>query len=111
MNLPYLAMKTAVHGLAHKPDHVLVDGYPIPKFTIPQTALVHGDHLSISIGAASIVAKVIRDHMMVNLSPKYPEYRFEKNKGYATKYHRQAIKKFGPTTVHRLSFKGVREYI
>jgi ribonuclease HII len=106
----YTAMKTAIQGLEYTPDYVLVDGYPIPDCPIPQTALIKGDHLSITIGAASIIAKVIRDHIMVRFAQQYPEYGFEKNKGYGTPFHRNAIQKYGPCAIHRLSFRGVREF-
>ncbi len=102
-----LSMKRAAANLSPPPDHLLIDG----KFTIdsqlPQQAIVKGDALSISIAAASIIAKVTRDRMMIDLSKTYPEYGFETHKGYPTKAHKEAIAAHGPCPVHRKSFRGV----
>jgi len=102
-----LSMKRAAANLSTPPDHLLIDG----KFTIdsqlPQQAIVKGDALSISIAAASIIAKVTRDRMMIDLSKTYPEYGFETHKGYPTKAHKEAIAAHGPCPVHRKSFRGV----
>ena len=107
-----LAMKLAVENLpAPPPDFILVDG----KFTIPlavsQEALIKGESKSASIAAASIVAKVARDELMVNLHNQYPLYNFKKNKGYPTTEHRMAIAAHGPCPVHRMTFRGVKEYV
>lgn len=108
-----LAMKRAIEGLGVKSGHVLVDG----KFKIPnlsnfsQTPLIKGDLRATPISAAAICAKVARDHKMLELAEKYPNYGLEKHKGYATEVHRNAIKKLGPTPIHRRSFEGVREYL
>ena len=89
-----------------KPDHVLTDKFEIKKLTQEnQTNIVRGDSLSISIAAASILAKVYRDSLMVEWGSKYPQYGFEKHKGYGTKFHIDAIKTHGPCEIHRKSFK------
>ena len=104
LNATFLAMKRAVEGLSLVPDVVLVDGNRSPNLKIPTQTLVKGDSLSASIAAASILAKVERDRLMKNLSQKYPEYAFEKHKGYGTKIHIDLIKKYGPCRIHRKSF-------
>ncbi len=101
------AMKLAVEGLEVRPRSILVDGnQPIPH-TIPQKTLIHGDSISCSIAAASIVAKVYRDRLMERLSEEFPLYNFKQHKGYATKEHRRALELHGPCPIHRKSFKGV----
>lgn len=86
-------------------DHVLVDGYKLKNFdNNKQTGIIHGDSISISIAAASIIAKVHRDNLMITLHDKYPEYNFFQNKGYGTKQHRNALKKYGISKIHRTSF-------
>ena len=105
LNAAMLAMKRAVSGLDVKPEFVLVDGNKIPDgLEIKADCLVKGDALSASIGAASILAKVARDRYMKEIALKYPEYGFEKHKGYGTKQHREALLKYGPCPVHRMSF-------
>ena len=99
-----LCMKNAVEGLEIKPDFVLTDGNMRLDISIPQQSLVKGDALSYSIGAASIVAKVYRDKLIDEYAIKYPQYGFEKNKGYGTAVHIEAIKEFGLTPIHRRSF-------
>lgn len=99
-----LCMKNAVEGLEIKPDFVLTDGNMRLDISVPQQSLVKGDALSYSIGAASIVAKVYRDKLMDDYTKEYPQYGFEKNKGYGTAVHIDAIKKFGLTPIHRRSF-------
>ena len=102
------AMKRAVLALSPKPDFILVDGnQPIP-FWIPQRCIIKGDQKSISISAASIMAKVYRDRIMLAFDEHFPEYGFSSNKGYGTADHRRALKIYGPSPVHRLSFKGVQ---
>ena len=96
LNATFLAMKRAVAKLNLKPDIVLVDGNKSPELEISTQTIVKGDSLSASIAAASILAKVERDRLMKNLSKKYPEYNFEKHKGYGTKMHIDLIKKYGP---------------
>lgn len=106
-----LSMAKAVENLAIRPDYLLIDGpFPIP-LNVPQKPLPKGDSLSISIAAASIIAKVTRDRMMVDFDRTYPEYGFSKHKGYPTKTHREAIRKFGCSPIHRKTFKGVKEYL
>jgi len=106
-----LAMKKAVLSMSVRPDFLLVDGnQPIPM-TTPQQTLVKGESKSASIAAASIVAKVIRDEMMDRYHLQYPEYNFQKNRGYPTLEHRQAISIHGPCAIHRQSFKCVKEFI
>jgi ribonuclease HII len=102
----YNAMQMAIQGLSVKPDHVLVDAVHIPNLDIPQTSIIKGDTLSVSIAAASIIAKVARDHMMHEYDKVYPEYGFARNVGYGTAAHIEALKKYGPCEIHRRSFIG-----
>ena len=104
LNATYLAMQKAVAGLDPKPDFVLVDGNRAPVLDIECDTLVKGDAKSISIAAASIVAKVERDRYIIEMAKKYPEYGFEKHKGYGTKEHCEAILKYGPSPIHRRTF-------
>jgi ribonuclease HII len=100
----YSAMRKAVAQLRVKPDMLLVDAVTIPCIDIPQTAIIKGDAKSISIGAASIVAKVTRDRMMKELAKEYPFYDFENNVGYGTARHIDGIKRYGLCKIHRRSF-------
>ena len=100
----FLAMKRAVEGLNPKADFAMIDGNRTPKLDIPLVAIVKGDSLYCSIAAASILAKVTRDRVMKEEAQKYPEYLFEKHKGYGTKLHFEMIKKYGPCPIHRRSF-------
>ena len=100
----YEAMKKAVEGLSLRPDLLLVDAVHIPKLDIKQVSIVKGDAASVSIAAASILAKVSRDHFMKEMDEKYPEYGFSKHKGYGTKAHYEALKKYGPSPIHRMTF-------
>lgn len=104
LNATFMAMNGAVNGLSKKPDFVLIDGNRIKGMEIPHETVVKGDAKSISIAAASILAKVSRDREIVRLAEKYPEYGFEKHKGYGTKAHVEAILKYGPCEIHRQSF-------
>ena len=104
LNATFLAMKRAVEGLSVKPDVALVDGNRKPKTGIEEITLVKGDAKSISIAAASILAKVSRDRYLLELDEKYPEYQFRKHKGYPTALHYEMIKEHGISPVHRLSF-------
>ena len=99
-----LTMKTAVESLEIKPDIVFVDGNRLPKLEVPAEYVIKGDATSASIAAASILAKVSRDRFMYEMDKKYPEYCFEKHKGYPTKLHYEKIREFGPSEIHRLSF-------
>ncbi len=104
LNATFLAMKRAVEGLPVKPDIALVDGNRKPKTGIEEITIVKGDSKSISIAAASILAKVSRDRYLLELDEKYPEYQFSKHKGYPTALHYEMIKEHGISPVHRLSF-------
>ena len=102
----YEAMREAIGKLTVRPDILLNDAVTIPGVTIKQVPIVKGDAKSISIAAASIVAKVTRDRLMKELSDKYPGYDLAANKGYGSAAHIEAIKKLGPTEIHRMSFIG-----
>lgn len=104
LNATFLAMKRAFDGLKKSPDFALIDGNRMPDLGVPSTAIVKGDSLSESIACASILAKVERDRFMKKESEKYPEYFFEKHKGYGTKVHIEALKKYGPCCIHRRTF-------
>lgn len=104
-----IAMKKAICDTNIKPDHVLIDAMPL-DIDVPTTSIIKGDAKSISIAAASVIAKVTRDRMMYELDKIYPMYGLASNKGYGTKKHIEAIKKYGITKYHRLSFKPVCEY-
>ncbi len=106
LNATFLAMKRAVEGLEIKPDYTLVDGnrYPNINSDIKEEVVVKGDAKSMSIAAASILAKVSRDRFMLEMTQKYPEYCFEKHKGYGTKLHYEKLAEFGPSPIHRMSF-------
>ena len=99
-----LCMKKAVENLGLRPDVVLVDAISSLDIDVPIRGIIKGDALSYSIGCASILAKVTRDNLMVELAKEYPEYGFEKHKGYGTKVHIEALKEHGPCVHHRLSF-------
>lgn len=99
-----LAMKKAIEGLDLKPDVVLIDAISKLDVKVEIRGIIKGDALSYSIGCASILAKVTRDNLMVELAKEYPEYGFEKHKGYGTKMHIDALKEYGPCVYHRLSF-------
>lgn len=103
------AMRRAVAKLLPEPDHVLIDGLPVRPFAKPQTALVGGDGLSLSIAAASIFAKVTRDRLMIALDAQYPQYAFAKHKGYGTALHLARLQEYGPCPAHRVSFAPVRQ--
>ena len=100
----YLAMKWAIDMLPVKPDLALVDGNRAGDFGLPVKTVVKGDSLSASIAAASILAKVTRDDLMLSLAEKYPQYGFEVHKGYGTKAHYAALTEHGPSPIHRMSF-------
>ena len=100
-----LAMKNAVEQLIPKPDYLLVDGSKLPDIDIPSEAIPKGDRLSLSIAAASVIAKTTRDRLMVEFDEIYPNYGFRQHKGYPTAQHRQAIAQFGATAIHRNTFK------
>lgn len=104
LNATFKGMCDAVNGLSVKPDFVLIDGNRIKGMETPHECVVKGDSKSISIAAASILAKVTRDRYMMELHEKYPQYNFAKHKGYPTKDHYDALKKYGASEVHRKSF-------
>ncbi len=106
LNATFLAMKRAVEGLNLKPDFVYIDGNQYPKINseIKEETLVKGDSKCISVAAASIIAKVSRDRFMLEIAKKYPEYQFEKHKGYGTKLHYEMLEKYGVSDVHRRTF-------
>lgn len=103
LNATKKAMTEAVNSLFPFPQYLLVDAVK-HDFGVPYKAIIHGDALSYSIAAASILAKVSRDRLMTEYAEKYPEYGFDKHKGYGTKAHIEAIKKYGPCPIHRMSF-------
>ena len=104
-----LAMRRAVEALPSAPDHLLIDARTIPGVAIPQNAFSKGDGINFSIAAASIIAKTHRDRLMEELEQKYPGYGFTRHKGYGTPEHQEAIRRLGPSPVHRLSFGLIRE--
>ena len=103
------AMRRAVLSLVTQPDHALIDGLPVRPFPVPHTAIVKGDGQCKSIAAASIVAKVTRDRIMIRLEAEYPGYGFAQHKGYATELHLERLKANGPCPIHRKSFLPVAE--
>ncbi len=106
-----LAMKRAVERLRLQPDFVLVDGRDYPAISLPGQAIIRGDQTSVTVGAASIVAKVVRDRIMTALHARYPQYGFDQHKGYPTAFHRLAVEIFGACDLHRATFAGVTEHI
>lgn len=104
LNATHTAMNDAVNTLSVRPDYVIIDGNSIKNMTLPHKTIVKGDAKCAAIAAASILAKVSRDRYMTALAEKYPEYGFEKHKGYGTKAHYAAIEKYGVTDIHRRTF-------
>ena len=100
----FLAMNRAISGLELQTDLALIDGNQNREIEMPSRCVIHGDARCASIAAASILAKVSRDHLMLELAEQYPQYGFERHKGYGTKVHYEALRKYGPSPVHRLSF-------
>jgi ribonuclease HII len=107
----HLAMARAVQGLGVGPDVILVDALTVPGVATPQRPIVKGDALSVSIAAASIVAKVMRDEMMRECDRRYPGYGLAHNMGYASDDHRQALRRLGPSEIHRRSFHGTQRWL
>lgn len=103
-------MLEAINGLAVKPEHALIDFMPLNALEIPHTSITHGDALSASIAAASILAKVSRDEYMAKMDLKYPNYGFKHNMGYPTKMHIKALEQYGPCPIHRKTFYPVSTY-
>ncbi|SCX84922.1 ribonuclease HII [Ruminococcus sp. YE282] len=106
LNATMLAMKRAVEGLDVKADYAMIDGNRLPDLKIDSEFIIKGDAKSMSIAAASILAKVSRDRLLRENAKEYPEYQFDKHKGYGTKAHIEALKKYGPCPYHRMSFLG-----
>jgi ribonuclease HII len=104
-----LAMRRAVEGLEPQPDFVLSDHFRVPDLTVPQEGITRGDLRVLSIAAASVIAKVERDAVMLQLAAEYPEYGFANHKGYGTKEHQEALQRLGPCPVHRRSYQPVRQ--
>lgn len=105
LNATFLAMHRAVEGLKIKPDYALIDGNQYPKIPfVTEETVVKGDAKSMSIAAASILAKVSRDRFMLEKTKEYPQYQFEKHKGYGTKLHYEMLAEYGPSPIHRMSF-------
>jgi ribonuclease HII len=104
----HLAMRRAVEGLPSLPDYILVDGRPVDGLPVKSTAIVKGDAKSLSIAAASIIAKVTRDRMMYELAQRHPEYGFASHKGYGTRAHLEALKEYGPLPEHRQTFAPIK---
>lgn len=108
----HLAMERAVAGLKTPPDHVLIDGNQVPRgLTVSNETIVKGDARSLSIAAASIVAKICRDYVMVDLAQQHPGYAWEKNAGYGTKAHMEGLRNLGVTPHHRRSFKPIHNIL
>ncbi|MBQ7740139.1 MAG: ribonuclease HII [Eubacterium sp.] len=104
LNATYLAMKRAVEGLEIKADYAMIDGNRMPPLDIDGETIIKGDAKSASIAAASILAKVSRDRYMLKMAEIYPEYQFEKHKGYGTKLHYEMLDKYGESPIHRKTF-------
>jgi ribonuclease HII len=103
------AMRLAITALIDPPDHVLIDGLPVVPFPLPQTAIIDGDCISLSIAAASVIAKVTRDRMMRDFCAQFPQYCFHQHKGYGTELHLLKLHEFGPCPIHRRSFEPVAQ--
>ncbi len=104
-----LAMTRSAEGLSQRPEYILVDGNRLPKWDFQAEAVIGGDAIHPCISAASILAKEYRDRMMIAAAEEYPEYGWERNKGYGTAEHMAALKKYGPTPLHRKSFAPVAQ--
>jgi len=105
-----LAMVQAIQQLTPPPDYLLLDYVRLATTNLPQQAFAKADSISLSVAAASIIAKVTRDQLMITLAEQYPAYGFERHKGYGTAYHRQALAKHGPLPIHRMSFKPLHRF-
>jgi ribonuclease HII len=103
------AMRAALAALSFPPEHVLIDGLPVIPFPLPQTAIIDGDCYSLSIAAASVIAKVTRDRIMREFCACFPEYCFSQHKGYGTELHLTKLHEFGPCPIHRRSFEPVAQ--
>ncbi len=105
------AMQIAIENMSVKPDFVITDAMPMPNYKYPVEGIVHGDALSLTIAAASVLAKVTRDHYMYELDQKYPMYEYKKHKGYPTKRHLELLKMYGVTKEYRFTYKPVYDLI
>jgi len=105
-----LGMYTAIQQLVPRPQAVLIDAVPLPELAMPSVSLIGGDAISASIGAASIIAKVERDRIMLKLDEEFPHYGFAKHKGYGTAQHMQALQQYGPCPIHRQSFEPIKSW-
>jgi ribonuclease HII len=103
------AMRIALATLSIPPEHVLIDGLPVFPFPFPQTAIIDGDCYSLTIAAASVIAKVTRDRIMRDFCAQFPEYCFDQHKGYSTELHLSRLHEFGPCPIHRRSFEPVAQ--
>jgi ribonuclease HII len=103
------AMRLAIMALIDPPQHALIDGLPVIPFPVPQTAIIDGDCISLSIAAASVIAKVTRDRIMRDFCAQFPQYCFSQHKGYGTELHLLKLHEFGPCPIHRRSFEPVAQ--
>ena len=110
-NAARIAMQRAVEKLEVKPDFLLIDAMPFETYPIPNFSMVKGDEKSVSIAAASVIAKVYRDNLMKEYAKKYPHYDFENNAGYGTKKHLEGLKEYGITPIHRRDFEPIKSMI
>lgn len=110
LNASRLAMERAIENMNHKFDMIITDAVKMNKYDCPREALIHGDALALCVAAASIIAKVSRDHYCLELDKKYPEYQIAKHKGYGTKIHLEALDKYGPKKgLHRFTYAPVKK--
>ena len=110
-NAARIAMQRAVEKLEVKPDFLLIDAMPFENYPIPNFSMVKGDEKSVSIAAASVMAKVYRDNLMKEYAKKYPNYDFENNAGYGTKKHLEGLKEYGVTPIHRRDFEPIKSML
>ncbi len=112
LNASRLAMERAIEDMNHRFDMIITDAVKMDKYDVPKVALIHGDALSECVAAASIIAKVSRDHYCLELDKKYPQYEIAKHKGYGTKVHMEALEKYGPMKgLHRFSYKPIKKIL
>lgn len=112
LNASRLAMERAIEDMNHRFDMIITDAVKMDKYDVPKVALIHGDALSECVAAASIIAKVSRDHYCLELDKKYPQYEIAKHKGYGTKVHMEALEKYGPMKgLHRFSYKPIKKFL
>ena len=112
LNASRLAKERAIEDMNHRFDMIITDAVKMDKYDVPKVALIHGDALSECVAAASIIAKVSRDHYCLELDKKYPQYEIAKHKGYGTKVHMEALEKYGPMKgLHRFSYKPIKKFL